>query len=408
MQKFDDEPIPLSNIRPIHPFPARMAPSIAFGELPSSTKPLRILDPMVGSGTTAVVARAKGHRAIAFDSDPLAVALSSAWCADVRQESMEDLAGEVLKEAMCRHKKLGEGKSFPARADEPTKEFVKFWFDSRNRLQLRALADAIEMVSSRSERTILWCGFSRLVIAKSRGVSLAMDLSHSRPHRVFTKGPIEPFDEFVSAVKYVCKNMPFKGALRSLPHAKIRQCDARNLPLPDASVEFVITSPPYLNAIDYIRCSKFTLVWMGHKIGDLQYLRSTNVGSECTLDDDFPLEGVDSIINKIGAKNLSTRRKGILRRYITDLGLVLGEIRRVLVPGGRVVLVVGDSTVRGTFISNSEIIRILGRNSGLTYIKSVARDLLPSRRYLPPPDRAGGNGRLAESMQQEVIMHFTR
>jgi hypothetical protein len=32
-----------------------------------------------------------------------------------------------------------------------------------------------------------------------------------------------------------------------------------------APVDFVITSPPYLNAIDYVRCSKFTLVWMADK-----------------------------------------------------------------------------------------------------------------------------------------------
>jgi DNA modification methylase len=407
MQKFAGELIPLSNIKPIHPFPARMAPSIAFDELPSSSTPLRVLDPMVGSGTTAVVARAKGHHAIGFDSDPLAVALSSAWCADLKQESIEDLAGEVLKEAVCRHKKLDDAKSFPVGADEATKEFVKFWFDQRNRLQLRALADAIEKVPKRSERTILWCGFSRLIITKSRGVSLAMDLSHSRPHKVFKSAPIEPFKEFSSAVKRVLTNMPFKGKLRSLPHASIRKHDARKLPLPDKSVDFVITSPPYLNAIDYIRCSKFTLVWMGHKVSELGQLRSNSIGAQRAGLEEAGAEEINRIIDFIGTTNLVQRSKGILKRYAADLRLVLNEIARVLIPKGKAIFVVGNSNISGVFVKNSEIIRLVGEDCGLTLKRMEERDLLPSRRYLPPPNRPSCNKMLAERMQQEVIMHFT-
>jgi tRNA G10 N-methylase Trm11 len=61
---------------PIHPFPARMAPGIALEALGQGDRPLRVLDPMVGSGTVLAVARAKGHRAYGVDLDPLAVLLS--------------------------------------------------------------------------------------------------------------------------------------------------------------------------------------------------------------------------------------------------------------------------------------------------------------------------------------------
>ena len=39
---------------PIHPFPARMAPGIALDALGQSKTPLRVLDPMAGSGTVFV------------------------------------------------------------------------------------------------------------------------------------------------------------------------------------------------------------------------------------------------------------------------------------------------------------------------------------------------------------------
>jgi hypothetical protein len=35
-------------------------------------------------------------------------------------------------------------------------------------------------------------------------------------------------------------------------------------------VDLIFTSPPHLNAIDYLRCSKFSLVWMGHSIAALR------------------------------------------------------------------------------------------------------------------------------------------
>jgi hypothetical protein len=361
---------------------------------------------MVGSGTTAVVARAKGHHAIGFDSDPLAIALSSAWCANVREDAINELAKDVLTDARARRRKLRDTQAHPVRADAATKDFVSYWFDRRNRLQLRALADSIKSVSDKAEQTILWCGFSRMIIAKSRGVSLAMDLSHSRPHKVCRWAPVRPFDEFLAAVKYVSRNSPFKGVAKTMPHVTIRQHDARHLPLPDRSVDFVITSPPYLNAIDYIRCSKFTLVWMGHSVSELQRLRSHNIGSERGLDY-RPDSWVEDLICHIGASRLIQRHQGMVKRYIEDLDLVLSEISRVLVQRGKAVFVVGNSSLGGVFVRNSEIIRLLGADHGLRLRRSVARRLMPSRRYLPPPSRAGQTNQMADRMRQEVIMHFT-
>ena len=65
----------------IHPFPARMSPDIALNVLSASRqkKSLKVLDPMVGSGTVLAVARANGHRAIGIDCDPLSVLLAKTW-----------------------------------------------------------------------------------------------------------------------------------------------------------------------------------------------------------------------------------------------------------------------------------------------------------------------------------------
>jgi tRNA G10 N-methylase Trm11 len=400
------EPIGLHEIRPIHPFPARMAPSIAFDELPIAKRPLRVLDPMVGSGTTAVVARAKGHHAIGFDSDPLAVLLTRSWCTGAAPEKVTSVAEDVLKEARRRHRCFKKSEFYPRFSTDATQQFVQYWFDSATRRQLRALSDSIEEITNTAVRDLLWCGLSRLIITKSQGVSLAMDVSHSRPHRVYDSSPITPFEHFLRAVKRVTSNLPFEAQRTDLPHAKVQCHDARRLSLKDSMVDVVITSPPYLNAIDYVRCSKFSLVWMGHQVEDMQTLRSKNIGAE-RLGSADQVTKARCVLDLLDVGLLPDRLKGLLSKYVVDLDGVLSEISRVLVPRGRAIFVVGDSTLRGVFIRNSEIIKLLGEKHGLRLNKSVTRDLLRSRRYLPPPERSGGSTTLADRMRKEVIMHFT-
>src|SRR5690348_4229124 len=84
---------------PIHPFPARMAPGIALQALGASKSPLRVLDPMAGSGTVLAVARANGHRAFGYDLDPLAVLLAGVWTRTIDPDAVTDKATEVLDRA---------------------------------------------------------------------------------------------------------------------------------------------------------------------------------------------------------------------------------------------------------------------------------------------------------------------
>ncbi len=66
-------------IKSVHPFPARMAPSIVWDRLLAKNTPLKILDPMAGSGTTLVIARSRGHAAYGVDRDPLAILIAKLY-----------------------------------------------------------------------------------------------------------------------------------------------------------------------------------------------------------------------------------------------------------------------------------------------------------------------------------------
>ena len=157
---------------------------------------------------------------------------------------------------------------------------MAYWFDGYARRQLASLSIAIARVRDETTRNVLLCALSRLIITKSSGASLAMDLSHSRPHKKFRRAPVKPFRKFLEAVDHVAENCVDKKGGDRGPAPRVHLGDARNLPVRDASIDLVVTSPPYLNAIDYIRCSKFSLVWMGYRIPDLRKLRGESVGTE--------------------------------------------------------------------------------------------------------------------------------
>lgn len=393
----------------VHPFPARMAPSIALKIVGETKKSVRILDPMMGSGTVIALARAHGHQAVGIDIDPLAVLISKVWTTAIDKKKAETKAISVLTSAQNLYQTLFSQNAYPVYADEETQQFLDYWFDEKTRKQLTALSSVISRIREESIRNVLWCAVSRLIIAKKSGVSLAMDLSHSRPHKVFKKAPVDAFEKFLPAVKRVVENCLEKNDKGSGPAPTVSKGDARQLPIEDGSIDIVLTSPPYLNAIDYMRCSKFSLVWMGYSIKDLRQLRSESVGSELGSPTATADKKVQSVIRLLKLKpGLTPRNEAVLSRYIYDMSLSVSEVARVLSTKGKAVYVVGENTIRGTYIRNSSMMKAVAKEAGLKFYKQQTRILPANRRYLPPPSRKGGVEAMDVRMRKEVIMTFVK
>jgi hypothetical protein len=336
---------------------------------------------MVGSGTVLAVARANGHRAFGVDLDPLAVLLADVWTQTVHAERIRSKASEVLYRAKRDFDLLPAGEAYPAGSDGETRDFIRYWFDDYARRQLAALSGAISRLHDDCTRKVLWCAFSRLIITKTAGASLAMDLSHSRPHRKFTHAPIKPFSRFIAAVETIIGNCPQSGSGAVGPVAVVKRGDARRLEIESESIDLVLTSPPYLNAIDYMRCSKFSLVWVGYTVSEIRRIRGESVGAEASSAEALEAEWVKSVIRELKLRPaLSSRDHALLARYTWDMGHALAEASRVLRRRGRAVYVVGDSMNRGTFLRNSMIVTLVAQEQGLSLVSRQCRSLPANRR----------------------------
>jgi hypothetical protein len=394
---------------PVHPFPARMAPGIALRVMSDFDKS-RVLDPMVGSGTVLALARAQGHSGIGFDVDPLAVLISKVWTTTHDVDGIRERAHRVLDDAVSDFRHLSVGEAYPVGADDETCGFIRYWFDGYARRQLVCLASKIRSLRCEITRNALWCAFSRLIISKQSGASRAMDLSHSRPHRVFETAPGKPFNKFLDSVERVIANVIDQRTRDRGPQTNIKLGDARELKLPDCSIDLVLTSPPYLNAIDYIRCSKFSLVWMGHNIGDLRQVRSESVGTESASEspiDDNP--EIQRIVEAVSLRpKLQRRNERILGKYIDDMRKAISEAGRVLANGGKAIYVVGENTLRGTYIRTAAIVTKLAELAGLSLSERRIRTLPANRRYMPPPSAGYTGGAIEARMRREIVLTFVK
>ena len=134
-----------------------------------------------------------------------------------------------------------------------------------------------------------------------------------------------------AAIREIVLNLPHSaGSVRA------SLGDARRIDLPDASVGFVLSSPPYINVFNYHHNSRSGIESLGWR----------------------PLVVARS---EIGA-NRKFRQNRFLTvvQYCIDMALVLTELRRVCTDSARIILILGrESNVHKTAFYNGQILEHL-------------------------------------------------
>lgn len=143
--------------------------------------------------------------------------------------------------------------------------------------------------------------------------------------------------DFFHKLSTIVMKLPYS----SLPIVA-KLADARSLPLYDKSIDFVLTSPPYINVFNYhqnYRRSAEILGW------DLLKVAKSEIGSN--------------------RANRGNRFLTVIQ-YCIDMALMLLELNRVCNPNARIILVVGcESNVLGVPFYNADMITNMALQTGL-------------------------------------------
>ncbi|MCL1467365.1 DNA methyltransferase [Argonema galeatum] len=261
-----------------------------------------VIDPFVGSGTTLFEASRRGLKCYGSEINPAAILFArQAKFANINirlrsriftvaEELIEKHIGDYLPPTLFRIPK-----------NQPPNESIK---KAAMRLLNEAASD--EMLHSLLLTTV--------TLAMGNGDVLTgenFELSYERNRAIvsnlsFTSRPCHVF-----------------------------MSDARGLPLPEKSVDLVISSPPYINVFNYHQNYRKAMEMLGWHLLD------------------------------IAPSEMGSNRKHRGNRFMTpvqfciDLMLVLAELRRILHPDGTAIFVMGrESRVRGIAFNNSHLLAL--------------------------------------------------
>jgi DNA modification methylase len=385
----------------LHPFPARMAPDVALQKIENlSSRKQRVLDPMCGSGTVPRLAFQEGRSAVATDLDPLAVMITTTACHPGWSDGLEARAKTVVAEAS----RLGVSLPGWMQDDVETYDFAAYWFAETQRAALSQLARVL--VSRPRRDHPLRVALSRLIVTKEGGASLARDTSHSRPHRVRLENDYDVLEEFIASaarVERLVGEMPQQA--RSVV---VRQTDARRLSfLPPQSIDLIVTSPPYLNAIDYLRGHRLSLIWLGSRLRELRDVRGASIGAEKSATGKL-LHQAECWARESVAEydDLTQRDAALVVRFTKDVHRLCRSMARVVKPDASLVLVMADSQLHGVKVSNSDVCKRAAARHGFELVDESIRTLPGNSRYLPPPET--DKSTLRVRMKEESVLTFRR
>jgi DNA modification methylase len=387
----------------VHAFAAKFPPQLPRAFIRGLTAPGDVvLDPMMGSGTTIVEALLAGRCGIGLDIDPLAMRVSKAKTIPMSGDDLRDIGLKVLSQA---HDFLSDNNSVERhiqKFDSRTKEFIDYWFYPNTQRELAALVLSIQTVDVSLVRRLLELTFSSIIVTKSGGVSRARDLAHSRPHLDKAKPPKNALEQFSLRLQKNIKSMAHLDTKAAL--AAPLPGDARSMPLRDEVIDLIVTSPPYANAIDYMRAHKFPLVWLGESVINLTELRARYIGSEKingTQYAELP-DKTESIIRELDKRD--RKKTSILRKYFTEMRAVLAEMYRVLRKDSPAIVVVGPSMMRGIDVQTHRCLAEMAQEIGLSVVVVVQRSLDRNKRMMPARFGKKTASMIEQRMHEEYVI----
>lgn len=273
-----------------------------------------ILDPFCGSGTTLLACRQKGISSIGLDVLPISVFASNVKTGDYDAGELKKTAKGIIKTKFQKPRISSRMPSIVKRAfNKYALEDVIFFRNEIQRIEDQRAKDffLLALMNAAMKVSYAWKDGAVIKVRKKN------------------TPPLRPF--FRRTMQNMIKDIE---KFEKLPcETVVHQEDARITNLDDDSIDAVITSPPYLNQIDYMKVYAIENFILGG----------------------FPEPPLRSYIGLGESEKIP---------YFDDMNMVLESLHRVCKPGANIAIVVGNGYLEGKIIESDVLITRLAENIG--------------------------------------------
>jgi len=263
-----------------------------------------VLDPFGGSGVTAIEAMMNNRKAISIDINPLAVFIVQALIAPVNQGSLEAAFLRVKHDYEANEPETPEeiarvlrthpypkGFLLPKGSDVETVEQL---FTKRQLAQLALLKSLIAKESDNNVRSSLMLMFSGLInkinltyhasAGRSAGRGNSSVFAYYRYRIAREPASVDVLPYFTSRFVKLCqakKDMAFFINERTVQDCRIEKGTATDLAwIPNESVDYIYTDPPYGKKIPYLDLSVMWNAWLDLPVTAEDYSQEAIEGGE--------------------------------------------------------------------------------------------------------------------------------
>jgi DNA modification methylase len=333
------------------------------------------LDPFCGSGTTLVSSNLFGLNAIGIDANPLMCLVSdvkTTWDIDcyILKQTFKSITLKFLEIAQD----IDDYAFRNNFLDIMPKKELNQWMSLRMQKEVSLMKDLINEINDIKIRKLF-----QVMLGKS-----AFDASYVAlcpgttfyPHR--QKEPF--FNVFCKKIIQVYKDLGLIQSFDTYGKTVIYNKSATEASsfIEENSVDFIITSPPYPNDLEYTRQTRLELYLLGFvkNMDDVQKVKKTMIKGSTKLiykDDSYSdyvkhfksiQEVSEQVANALSDKNWGFDYPRMIREYFGGMYIALKEFYKVMKKGCYNLQVVGDQTYKNIVIPVGKIFVEMAKDIG--------------------------------------------
>ena len=384
-----------------HTYPAMFIPQVARKLLLEFSQPGdTVADIFCGSGTTLVEAMMLKRNAIGIELNPLACLITRVKITPIEPERLI----QAYQQITDHYTKIpNQPISFPKTSN------IDYWFSSEAIGQLNALKQAILKIENPALVDFFFVAFSEIVrkisFTKNGEFKLVRD-----KNKVANGIDLDTFSAFSEVVQnnIVAMKSFHIDSSRDINVRIIHGDSTQDLDLPDESVDFILTSPPYgdsRSTVAYGQFSRLSAQWLDMLPQDKKDIDRDLLGGNKKGD-----LNADVIMNsdllKRSLQLISEQDEQRAREVVSfyqDLQCTLERASRLLKRDKYFIVVIGNRTVKGINLKTDLIIADLCHYLGFTTHGILYRNI-PNKRMPLENSPTNVPGVKAKTIHRESIV----